>query len=134
MAEGVFRTIAYDTDASYEADTVTEEPSEGHTLAENSEGLGLAEMSANTLTSNSSCSCNHSSPLHELSGCTSAGTHSPPSVFIDFSAGSSESAGSPDVELAGSLAMRQMLSYHKPEAVLLPPRLAALALKRGDRR
>ena len=157
-AEAGFRAITYDTDTSYEADTVTEEPSEGYTLGEaslvpsqglsegyssegynlgeSSDGLGLAEMSAHTLTDSEARSCNHSSPLHELSGCTSAGTHSPPSVCIDFGACSSE--GSPILDLTGSLggslARSHMLSSHKPEAVLLPPRLAALALKRGDTR
>ena len=156
-AQAGFRAIAYDTDTSYEADTVTEEPSEGrglgeaslvssqglsegyssegYNLGESSDGLGLAEMSAHTLTDSEARSCNHSSPLHELSGCTSAGTHSPPSVCIDFGACSSD-AGSPILEpaLGGSFARSQMLSSHKPEAVLLPPRLAALALKRGDTR
>lgn len=149
-ADRGFRVITYETDASNDADTVTEEPSEGYTLGESSEGytlgessegLGLAEMSAQTLTDSEARSYgNHSSPLPELSGCscTSFGTLSPPSVCIDFGACSSE--GSPEAHLdltgalGGSFARRQMLSMHKPEAVLLPPRLAALALKRGDTR
>ena len=164
-AEAGFRAITNDTDASYgnEASaTANEEPGDGHTLGEPSlvpsqglsegyssegynlaESSGMAEMSALTMTDSEARSCDHSSPLPELSGQTSPGTHSPPSVYIDIGARSAQSSPIPESlsgsigipeSLSGSIARRQMLSSHKPESVLLPPRLAALALKRGDTR
>ena len=152
-----FRAITNDTDASYEADAsdaANEEPSDGHTLGEPSlvpsqglsegyssegynlaESSGMAEMSALTMTDSEARSCHHSSPLHELSGQTSPCTHSPPSVCIDIGARSTQSSPIPESlsdSIGDRLARSQMLSSHKPESVLLPPRLAALALKRGD--
>ena len=154
-AQTGFRAITNDTDASYEADaSANEEPSDGHTLGEPSlvpsqglsegyssegynlaESSGMAEMSALTMTDSEARSCHHSSPLHELSGQTSTGTHSPPSVCIDIGARSTQSSPIPEAlpdSVGDRLARSQMLSNHKPESVLLPPRLAALALKRGD--
>lgn len=157
-AEAGFRAITNDTDASYETDasaTVNEEQNDGHTLGEPSlgssegynlaessggynlaESSGMAEMSALTMTDSEARSCDHSSPLPELSGQTSPGTHSPPSVCIDIGARSAQSSPIPEHSLSDSIGdphtRNQMLSSHKPESVLLPPRLAALALKRGD--